>query len=180
MKKILSLALFISLAACTRLQVESDWDSGVDFTAFKSYELLQNDNDEVRPFAAQRIQDAIEAQMNARGLVKADAQAQADIAVGWELATEDRTTYHTVHSGFGTHGFRHSPTSWGVSTTSSRTTQQTYTVGTLLIAVFEMDNKQLVWEGTATGNINSSSARDEDKINRAVEGVLRDFPPSAE
>ena len=152
------LALFVVLGACSRLQVASDWDPGVDFSTIKSYILLPNDNGAVRPFAAQHIQEA-------------------DVAVGWELATEDRTTYNTIHSGFGTSGFRQSRAHWGISTSTSRTTQQTYTIGTLLIAVYEMDNKELVWEGTATGNINASSGQDEEKINGAVQGILRDFPP---
>ena len=179
MRKIAALVLCVLLAACSRLQVSSDWDPGVDFSAFKSYVMLQNDNTTVRPFVAQRIQDAVVAELNARGYVKVDNEEQADMAVGWEVATEDRTTYHTVHSGFGTHGMRHSRTQWGVSTGTSRTTQQTYTVGTLLVAVFEMTNKELVWEGTATGNVSSSSGQDEAKINSAVQGILRDFPPGA-
>lgn len=180
MKKLTLMLAVIAVAACTRLQVTSDWDSSVDFTPMRSYVLLPNETPDLNAFALQRIEAAIQSDLQTKGLRQVSEEAEADMAVGFDIATEDRTSYHTVHSGFGAQGFRSSPSRWGmgVSTTSSRTTQQTYTVGTLLIAVFETGNKELIWEGSATGNINSSSGQNEAKINSAVQGVLRDFPPS--
>ena len=182
MKNIVFMLAVVAVAACSRLQVTSDWDSSVDFSPLRSYVMLPNETPDVSAFALQRIEAAIHSDLQSKGFRQVSQEADADVAVGFDIATDDRTSYHTVHSGFSAHGFRSRPSHWGLgmTTTSSRTTQQNYTVGTLLISVFEMSNKELIWEGNATGNIDSSSGQDEAKINSAVNGILRDFPPAGQ
>ena len=84
-----------------------------------------------------------------------------------------------MHSGWVGTGYRHHPTRWGVSAGTSRTTQQRDTVGSLIISMFETDGKQLVWEGSASGTLDSSSGREE-QVNEVVQGILRDFPPGSD
>lgn len=180
MKLMAALMAMVALTACSRWTVNTDWDQSIDFSGLQRYVLLDNTSADVSPFAKQRIEAAIVATLGARGLQQVSADSESDIAVGFEIATEDRTTYQTVHSGFGTSGFRHNRSHWGVgvSTSTSRTTQQTYTVGSLIIAVFEQNERNLIWEGSASGNVDASTSQDEAQIAAAVEGIFKNFPPA--
>lgn len=62
---------------------------------------------------------------------------------------------------------------------TSQTTQQTWNVGTLVLAMFEQNGKTMVWTGTASADIdgNRSPEDREDQITAAVNKMLSDFPP---
>ena len=128
----------------------------------------------------QRIRTALFAELTSRGLQKVDSPEMADLAIAYTVTTEQRTSFQTVHSGMeARHGFHHSLRFHG-STGTSRTTQHNYTVGTLIIAVYQMGNKELVWEGSASDIVNTTSRspdQNQQHINDAVHKILKDFPP---
>ena len=56
-----------------------------------------------------------------------------------------------------------------------------FVVGELIIAVFESESKELVWEGSGSRRVNRSGGpeRSERRIQDAVNQILRSFPPGA-
>ena len=100
MKKVIFVLAVIAVAACSRLQVTSDWDPGVDFTPLRAYVLLPNETPGLNPFARQRIEAAIHGDLQSKGMRHVVDEAEADMAVGFDVATENRTSYQTVHTGF--------------------------------------------------------------------------------
>ena len=167
------------LAACSSMAVESDWDPDVDFSGFQTFGLIASTELAVSPLVDQRIRNAISEDLRSKGLREVDDYAGADLAIGYEVATQQRATYQTVHSGWGASGFRTSNARFGGSIGMSRTIRNEYTVGTLVIAVFRMQDKALVWEGIGTDVLSRASGPEESAqmINEAVEKILRDFPP---
>jgi len=177
-----SIAMIAAVAACApSITITSDWDPGFDFLESQTFVLLENDIPGINRFIEQRITDAVVANLTKAGLRQVNAVDDADLAFGFDIATENRTSYRTTHSGFNNHGWHSNSARWGMSTGTSRTTQRNYTVGTLIIAAFDSVNKELVWEtaGASTidpiGNPNES----QESINKKVERILRDFPPDA-
>ena len=64
--------------------------------------------------------------------------------------------------------------------TTSRTTETVYDVGQLMIAIFDTEARQMVF--TSTGSRELSTAQRtpqemQERIDEAVETILRDFPP---
>ena len=175
--------VFTSLAACSSISVTSDWDPGVDFSQFKTFAVLEESEQSINRLIDQRVRTAIVAELAARGLRQVEIPDKADLAIGYRITTEEQTSLHTVHSGWGSRGYRSSRhTHWRTPVaTTSTTTQVNFTVGTLVIAVFQMDNKELVWEGSASGTVNPSRGPEQRKqrINDAVQRILKDFPPGA-
>jgi len=59
--------------------------------------------------------------------------------------------------------------------------QTNYTVGTLIIAMYETDEKELVWETSGSSRVNQwgSPEQSEDGINDSIGKVMQNFPPSA-
>ena len=181
-----SLGLIIMLAtlvACSSISVRKDWDPSVDFSQFKTFYILEEQRQSISRFADQRINAAIVANLTSKGLQQVDSQEGADIAIGYTVTTENRSSFQTVHTGWATSGYHHNRYSrgWhsGVAVTSSRTHETTYTVGTLVVAVFQMGDKELIWEASGSDTINPSRdpARNEQRINEAVQRIMRDFPP---
>ena len=179
-----SITVFLAiaaLAACSSISVTTDWDPGIDFSKFKTFAVLENTEESINRLTDQRIRTALVAELTSRGLQKVDSPEMADLAIAYLVTTEQRTSFQTVHSGMGAgHGFHHNNVRFHGSTGTSRTTQHNYTVGTLIIAVYQMGNKELVWEGSASDIVNTTSRSPEQNqqhINDAVHKILKDFPP---
>ncbi len=176
-------ALFVAvflLSACSSISIEHDWDTSVDFTKLKSFSLLENADKSINRLVDQRIRAAIADDLSNKGLEKLKTKKEADLAVAYTVTTEDRTSYQTVHSSMGAaHGFSHRGMRVGGSVRSSRTVQHNYTVGTLIIAIYQVNSKELIWEGTASGSINPSRNPEESEqlINNSVLRILENFPP---
>ena len=76
MKKLILMMVVITVAACSRLQVTSDWDTSVDFTPMRSYVLLPNETPGLSPFALQRIEAAIHGDLQSKGLRQVSEEAR--------------------------------------------------------------------------------------------------------
>ena len=173
------LSTLVALSACSSMAVESDWDTSVDFSVFQTFGLIDNTELSVSTLVDQRIRDAIRSDLESKGLRLVDDYTMADLAVGYEVATQQRATYHTVHSGWGASGFRSSNLRLGASVGTSRTVRNEYTVGTMIIAMFRMDDKALVWEGSGSDALSEVRGPEESvqMVNEAVQTILNDFPP---
>lgn len=181
MKQTFFYLVLATLVACSSISVRSDWDRGIDFSRFETFTLLEEGSESINRLIDQRIRAAIVAELKAKGLQPVEEPDQADLAMGFQVTTEERTSFHSVHSGWGVHGYRSHPARWrGAPAGTSRTTQVNFTVGTLVIAAFQTSDKNLVWEGSATGTVDPSRGpeQSERRINDAVRQILRDFPPT--
>ena len=179
LQAIVLLSTLVALSGCSSMAVESDWDTSVDFSVFQTFGLIENAELSVSTLVDQRIRDAIRSDLESKGLRLVDDYTMADLAVGYEVATQQRATYHTVHSGWGASGFRSSNLRLGASVGTSRTVRNEYTVGTMIIAMFRMDDKVLVWEGSGSDALSEVRGPEESvqMINEAVQTILNDFPP---
>jgi len=164
--------------ACSSISVETDWDSEIDFSAFKSFALIDNPESKVNRLVKERIRAAIRTELMGKGLRNVDL-ADADLAVGFEVSTEQRTAYQTIYNGWGTSGYRSRSLSYGARVGPAQTIEHDYTVGTLVIAVFREEDKVLMWEGSGSGTVSPSRDPEENtrKINEAVQDILKGFPP---
>lgn len=54
--------------------------------------------------------------------------------------------------------------------------QYGYQLRMLTLGIQKADDKQLIWRGTATGTIHADAASGD--LKRAVEGILKSFPPT--
>jgi hypothetical protein len=66
-------------------------------------------------------------------------------------------------------------------TVTTRTRVREYTVGALVLAIFDSKSKDLVWEGSGSQRLDSSGGpeQSEQRIRDAVQQILQDFPPGA-
>ena len=188
MKRIIIPVLILFLASCTSVKVNNQWDRSVDFKTFKTYSLYPWDrqNDQVvNDYDKQTIIGSIKNEMNSRGykLVEKDG----DLVVSTFVILEDKTSYQSYtnhYSGwagygggwgyYGSAGFYGYGWSPGYNSTTYYSTD--YTQGTLIIDIFRLSDKKLVWQGIGSGEVTEDLAKRDRKLPMRIGQIFRRFP----
>lgn len=58
-------------------------------------------------------------------------------------------------------------------------TLNTYTVGTLVVDLFDAKTKNLVWRGVSSGMLSDKSDKNIENLNREAQEMFQHFPPDA-
>src|SRR5262245_37247990 len=113
-----------------------------------------------------RIMSSLNMKLTARGL--SQVRKGADLAIGSNLATEEKHTWETYYSGSG----------WGWGSAWSTTEERTYQVGTLTVDLFDTQTNKLVWQGVSTDTLSRRPAHRSRDFAKSIEKMFRAFPPS--
>jgi len=171
-------AAFILVPAVAMAQKTTyDFDKSANFAGYKTFALKEG-----TPVGQQLIDDriiaAIETQLAAKGLKKADANP--DVVVVYHVAFDKQKDISTFSSGYGggygPYGYGWGG-GWGGGTTSTQV--RDILVGTLVIDMADAAKKQVVWRGMGVKEVDTTAKPDKrDKsINKAVEKIFKNFPP---
>src|SRR2546422_9812476 len=150
-------------------KVTTDWDHSADFSKYRTFMWIKEPNAK-DPLMKQRLIDAVNAKLMEKGLQL--ATDNADLGVSVNVATQEKHTLNTFYDGFGGWGW-----GWGGGGTAT-TTVQTYEVGTMVVDLFDTKTKQIVWRGTATSTVPDKPNKKEEKVEKALEKMFKDFPPT--
>ena len=181
--------LAVALSGCgSGISVQSDWDPGIDFSAFSTFTVFDEatGGGGLDQLTQNRVKASIASTLTAKGMRQVDGGA-ADVAVGWQITTEERSSLQTVSTGWGNYGSGwnrgwHGST-MGVGMTTSRTTETRYQVGTLAIAMFDVGSQAMVFTATGSKTLsgdNPSPEESQKRIDEAVAKILKDFPPRSD
>jgi len=92
-------------------------------------------------------------------------------------ATEKQKSLNTFYTGgYGGYGWRGG---WGGGMSSSTTTVDEYTVGTLVVDVFDAKTKQLMYRGIAQDELSDKAEKNAKKLAKASDKLFKDFPPGS-
>ena len=172
----------LALAGCSTMTVSTDFDRSASFAAYKTFDFIPAE--EVKnPLIRQRIEDAIAAQLQAKGLTRSSENPDLLIAGHGKLSSEthfDTTSFGYGWGGWGGYwgpygGYGAYGGGMGTSTTVAREVP----VGTLIIDLVDAKAKKLVWQAVASDTIDTNARTDERdyRINKAMEKVFAGFPP---
>jgi len=149
-------------------EINVDYNHSADFGSLKTYSWLKADAG--NPLWADRIREAVDRELTAKGLTM--QPNGGDMAVAAFGRTKEELTYNTFYDTLGGGWFWH-----GFGTTATTTVQQT-PVGTLTVDLFDGNSKKLIWRGVATKTLSEKPEKNEKKLNDAVGGLFKKFPPS--
>ena len=170
----------LAFAACGGgIDTNSDWDPTADFGSYDSYAWVAGaQTSGFGDLVDSRIKSAIESNLRAKGLQPASRGADADVGVGFQVTSKDETSFQTVNTGwpggyYGGYGYG----GWGGG--ASTTYSTTYTTGSLIIGLFDLESKKMVWQGVGTKTLEEGKSPDErtQAINEAVAKIMESFPP---
>jgi hypothetical protein len=158
---------------CRRIgqKVTTDYNQSADFATYKTFMWIKEPKTS-NPLMRQRIVDEVNAALTGRGLQL--ATEDADMGIAAHCATKEERTLDTFYDGFGG-GWRWR---WGGGFGPATTIVSTYQVGTLVVDVFDARTKDALWRGTASKTISDNPQKNADILNKAVEKMFRNFPPS--
>ena len=187
MKKtiILSFALVMALASCETIRVTSDFDPNVNFSKHKTYNVLPWNNEQselINEFDQKRILNSVHQQMVVRGFKKVESGSDVSVSTFLLLNEKEQTTAYSNHynmggygyyGGFGYYGFG---SGYGMGTGYTTFSTEQYTVGTLIIDVFDNDTKKFIWQGIGAGTIKEDRTKREKNTPKAIARIMASYP----
>jgi hypothetical protein len=180
--------LAASTAACVSPKIGYDYDSSTNFNGYHVYEWMPGDQEKTgdrRADSSQldiRIRTAVAARLHLKGYTTS-VSAQPDFYVAYHLEMKDLTPNSSTRyysDGMAGKSFSHTADTRSTGAAHPTTGEaQSFLAGTLLIDIIDAASKQVVWRGTAAGEIDpglTSKERDE-RIRNIVHDMLAHFPP---
>lgn len=174
------------LFSCSSINVTWDYDKEANFADMKTFEYYgwANNSDRIINDLDRRlIEKSFGAEFTKRGI--SYVKEGGNMIVALYIVTEEKqetTAYTTgvggVYGGYGYgHYYGYGP-GWGYGTGYSQTTVSTtnYTVGTLILSVFDAKSKQLIWEGAANGTIQEDPQKRDKNIPKVAAEIMQYYP----
>jgi len=180
--KVLFASLFFVAASCSSIKVYSDYDKNADFSAYKTYAFYKKgiDKVEISDLDKRRILKAIEAQLDAKGMVKSE---DPDLLVNIFTKSREKidvynNNYYGWYPWYYGYGYGYFGPGYGFGYTNVSSS----TEGTLFIDLIDARKKELVWQGIGTGLLSYSKSieKKEAMINEFVTEIMVAYPPQPE
>lgn len=184
---IVTLLAVTALVSCSTIKYTVDFDGSADFPSYKSYQFYgwaEESNKIINSIDQDRIESAFGAELNERGLEF--VEENGDLIITLYIITQEKTqkTANTTSTGgmggsyYGYGGYYGHGPAYGWGPTSSHTTysEYDYTVGTLIIDVYDAKDKKLVWESISKGTINEKTKGREERIKSTVGKMMLKYP----
>jgi len=167
---LMGLALFLANASFAQ-QVKTDYDRAANFSQYKTYswEKVQTPD----PLWVDRIKAAVNAALATKGWTQVGSGGDISI-IAMEI-NRNHQTLNTYYDDFGGGWRWRGFGGFGESTTTS----ETYTVGTLVVDLFDAKTKMLVWRGVSSDMLSDKSDKNIKNLNKGVEKMFQHFPPDA-
>jgi uncharacterized protein DUF4136 len=161
------------LGAAFAQHVQTDFDHKANFSQYRTYSWQQ-----IQPADSlwdARIKNAVDAQLEAKGLTQVDSGG--DVSIVAIKATQTQRSLQTFYDGFGGGwGWRRFG---GGGFGEATTTEQDYKEGTLVIDLFDAKTKQLIWRGSAEGTVSDKAEKNEKNLDKGVAKMFKNFPPGS-
>ena len=175
----LAVAAALSLvgAGAFAQDIKVDYDKAADFTKYKTFAIKLGTSWN-NPLSEKRVITEIQQGLTEKGWTPTD-EAKADALVVIHGATEKQKSLNTFYSGggYGGYGWRGG---WGGGMGgTSTTTVDEYTVGTLVVDIFDAKTKKLVYRGTAQDELSDKPEKNAKKLAKASDKLFKNFPPGS-
>jgi len=177
MRKLLSLAAIVMLAACAKTP-DVDYDKSVDFNTYKTFAwmpeatLENTGNYKISTLTEERVREAVTTQLQNQGMELSDI-TKADVLINYHASVDKKIDVDTFNTSYGSRW-----NYWGVGYNTQTVTHQ-YDVGTLILDVVDQQSNQLIWRGAREGRLQKNQTPDErnETIKEVVTIILSEFPP---
>jgi hypothetical protein len=173
----------ILAAGCAGQQVSTDYTPATSFSQFRTFALVAPPDPAAQQLLDQRVRNAVQAQLDAKGLTAADRQS-ADLFVGYGMVDKTHKEVYTYRDGWGWGGgwgWRY--WRWGVAWPMNvQRRVETYTDGTVVVNLIDAKTKQVVWEGEVDDVVNlpvTNPVRATQHIDAAVAQLFTKYPPQS-
>lgn len=181
-----SVSLFL-LVGCSSLDVTTDFDPEIDFTAYKTYawytgEMPEGDALAANPLIQKRAINSVDRELASKGFKLTDGDPDFVVIIHAGMKERMQVT-NTGYGGYGYGGYgygRYGRGGWGGGGVSS-THVTYYDEATVVVDIADFGKKELVWRGTGTGVLSKKQKTQEESQQTAdevIQKIMQDFPPT--
>jgi len=160
--------VFVMSALAAAQEVKTQTLPNFDFSQLHTF-FVKIGTSWGNPIGESQVKDMVAQTLAAKGWTQAASEDTADAEVVIHGATQQKHSLDTYYSGMGGWG-------WGGMGTATTTTT-TYTVGTMLIDIFDAKEHKLVYRGTAQDQLSDKTEKNVKKVQKALDKMFKDFPP---
>lgn len=185
-KSLLFFMAIVTLSGCSGMKVISDKDHTEDFTQFKTFEFLgwaDNSDRHLTRFDKERIEASFVDEAKKRGLTIGGSNSDVIVSlfITGEVKTQktaQTTTMGMGGMGMGGQGMRSPGWGWGGGMSQSHTVinETNYLVGTLMVEMFDREDKKLIWQAMGTKTINEDPQKRQKQIPKVVSQIMNTYP----
>jgi len=169
------LAVFLFMAAGAYGQdVHYNYDRSANFAAYRTYQWVDIPGGKVPDSLIDRdIQRAVDEQLAQKGLTR--VEENADLYIGYQVVIDLEKSVDLWSTGAGPGGWD----GWGDRSVRGQTS--TVPVGILLVDVYDVGKKQLVWRGDAVKTIDLKTDPDKNykNLQKAMAKLFKNYPPKS-
>ena len=167
----LGLVVLMSAVALTQ-DVHYNSMPGTDFSKYHTYKWVAVPGaEQLNQIQETELKNAVDAQLAAKGFTQTTGD-NADMYVGYQVSVNKEKEWNAYGMGGG----------WGWGGGMATATSSTIAVGTVALDFYDPATKQLIWRGEATKTLDPSSNEEKNQKNldKAMEKLLKHFPPEKE
>jgi hypothetical protein len=164
-------ALLFCCAVAQAQDVHYNALPGTNFAQFKTYKWVEIPGGaHPNQIVGEEIQQAVDSQLATKGLTKT-SEDDADLYVGYQVAVQQEKQWNA----FGMGG------AWRLGGGMAQATSSTINIGSLVLDIYDVKSKQLVWTGTATKTIDpgKNEQKNLEKLQKSIAKLLKNYPPPA-
>jgi hypothetical protein len=178
-------AVAILTVSCSSIRVRTDFDELASFREYRTYSWIENQSESQgdpavsSPLTARRVQNAVDSELIRRGYRRVDT-GMPDFYLAFSVSSSRRTDITSTGDPYGHRyymGYRSSRYHGvGVDVQSSH-----WIESTIVLDVIDAATNEVVWRGWATSDLDANPSPDRVSyyVERAVEKILKEFPPEA-
>jgi Domain of unknown function (DUF4136) len=165
--------MFLFAGKAPAQEVKTDYDRNTNFGQYKTYSWEHVKTKD--PLDVDRIKNAVNAALAAKGWTHVNSGG--DVSIMAMEITQNQQTLNTFYDGFGGGwGFRRFG---GGGFGEATTTTDTYTVGTVVVDLFDTKTKQLIWRGSSSDTLSDNSDKNIKNLDKGVDKMFKHFPPGS-
>jgi len=150
-------------------QTSVDYDHATDFSKYKTYAWAKG-RPVPDPFNHQRIVEAIDAQLAAKGWTRVERSQNPDAFVLYRAAATEQKQARVWGTGYGP--------GWRLGPGTAQVDVDTIQIGQLVVDILDAASEKLIWRGRASDTGSDKPEKNEKKINKAAEKLFKKFPPT--
>lgn len=161
--------------------VKTDFDPSANFAAIKTFSIRIGTT-WGNPLGEARVLQEFDKTIVEKGWTKTVDEAKADALVVIHGASEVKKDLNTFYSGasWGGYGYYGWGGMGGVGMATATTSVSEYTVGTLVVDIFDARTKKLIFRGSATDELSDKVSKNIKKMEKASDKMFKHFPPKAD
>ena len=166
--KALIIIMILTLLAGSAMaqQVSVNYNHNASFANYHTYAWGGNNKNQIQnSILAQVAQQDIDNAMSAKGFQKVSEDQNPDIILTASGGEREQTSYNAW-------GMR------GIGGGMGGITPQQNVEATMIVSLYDLKNKELVWRGIAQDTLNNNGNKNQEMVNKAVQKMFKQWPKS--